>query len=165
MAKVNKGRTAPKAVQQADVAQADVAPVANPFAGLVPSDVAQADVAKVNAAARAAKVIAKLGGVDVASALHNSVGAGIVDVAPSIAAKGLGKGAAYPVAVANATYTLGSKLQAGGMPAKGNHDVACVLAVQAAMQQGPVTGAGLYDVGVPWHSMRAYLQRGWVVLA
>ena len=140
--------------------------MANPFAGLVPSDVAPvAPVAPANSATRAAKVIAKLGGVDVASGLHNSVGAGITAVAPSIAAKGLGKGAAYPVAVANATYTLGTKLQAGNMPAKGQHDIACVLAVQAAMQQGPVNGAGLYDVGVPWHSMRAYLQRGWVVLA
>lgn len=130
--------------------------VASPFAALLQAPAAAAPAAGVKAKAEA--VIAKLG-ADTA----NSVGVALGTVAPSIAAKGVAVGA-YPVAVAACSYMLGAKLANGACPARGAHDVAVVTRIHS-LQTATVTGTQLQEAGVPWHSLVAYLKRGWIVTA
>ncbi len=127
--------------------------VGNPFAALA-APAAPAPLTGVRAAA--AKILASLpvGAV-------NSVGVALQAVAPSIAAKG--QKCTWPVTVAPGTsYMLGAKLTIPGQtPCKGKHDVPCSLSVQAL--GATFTAAQAQAAGIPWHSMAAYLKRGYVL--
>ena len=153
-------RKTKSAAEAAPVAVETTAPVAaeavNPFAALAAPS---APVVPVGVAAKAAKVLAALP-ADAA----NSVGAAMAAVAPSIAAKGIAVGK-YPATVADHSYVLGAKLAGGACPARGAHDVAVVAKIHATVVDGKATAADLQNAGVPWHSMAAYLKRGWLVQA
>ena len=132
---------------------APVAAPANPFAGLLVAPVAPG---LSGVRALAAKVLAAN------PAGINSVGVALAALPPSLAAKGTA--CAWPVQVAATTYQLGAKLSLPGItPARAVHDVQCSLLVQSL--GGTFTAAQAQAAGVPWHSMAAYLKRGWVVTA
>jgi len=140
----------------AAAAPAAPAPAAtNPFAALVAAPTA-ATVTGVKA--QAAKVLATL-----APNAVNSVGVPVASLAPSLAAKGTNN-PAYPANVLAHTYTLGTKLQGGACPATSPHNIAAVHMVQRVLAT-PATATALHTAGVPWHSLAAYLKRGWVVKA
>ncbi len=118
-----------------------------------------------SAAAKASKVLAALGAA--AATATNTAGAAMLAVAPSIAAKGVAN-PAYPVTVAQCTYKLGAKLHGGACPARGVHDVAVVAklhSVPALAQGKAVPSATLHTAGVPYHSLAAYVRRGWLLQA
>jgi hypothetical protein len=153
-----KAKTPKTTAQQAAPAPAPApapAAPATPFTGLGATPVA-APVTGVRA--QAAKVLATL-----APNAVNSVGVAVASLAPSLAAKGT-TNPAYPANVLAHAYALGTKLQGGGCPATSPHNIAAVQLVQRVLAT-PATATALHTAGVPWHSLAAYLKRGWVVKA
>ena len=93
----------------------------------------------------------------------NGLGVALAGVSANIASKGTGTGQ-YPATVLASSYTLGAKLQGGNVPTRAPHDVAAVHALQS-ITGAQFTGAQIVAAGVPWHTTREYLKRGYVVAA